>query len=478
VRAALAIKLFLLSGFCCVLVACGGGGIASSKLSGSSDSTSVSSQSISSSSVVSKGFQKPFILFSSKNIKTRLSLYTLATNDNGESILAWPDINQKYMTVIAGVKLYKDGGYSPVYHFSNPDHLASSFDVSINNQGDVNFVWIDEEDVDEAIEQIWSRNISGNGDVMPIARLDKLDFDPDIHGPESLIFDNGNVITVWSQNRRLYSSFYQKSEGWTEPEIIDENTGSSINPILGKDKYGNVTVAWRKVMPGTISLFNYVVATNYFVPGQGWMGVNYFKDSIKDFDNLSLDVNSSGTAILAWTEVGSAENVYSSFFVPGVGWDEIQKHSMGGFLSASGLTVDINNKGQVALVWKTNNNQLHIANYSPEKGWKETATFNAEVGEQIRIPLGLAIGESGRAMVSWSQGFYVSETYGNTVNLKLAEYDPVLGWREPKTISTTPTSGIYLNSKITLVEGEKIFVSWGEITDALEERIWISRYFE
>lgn len=476
------LKLFLFISFSCVLVACGGSGSgsgseSSSQLSNSSNSISVSSSSHSSSTSVITGFQKPFILFSSKNINTQLAGYTLNTNDKGESLLAWSDINSKYMRVIAGVKLYKDGGYSPVYHFSNPDHLATSFDVSINNQGDVNFVWIDKEDVDGAIEQIWSRSISGSGDITPLARLDKLDSDPDIHGPKSLIFENGDAVVVWSQNRRLYSAFYKIGTGWTEPETIDEAIGNAISPVLGKDKYNNITVAWRQLIFGETPGYRQVVATNYFIADQGWAGVKYFKDSVKDFDNIVLTVSESGKAILGWTETGPAKNVYSSFFVPNVGWQEIKEHPIEKFLPAYKLTAKINSKDHAILGWKVGDNQLYVANYSPVSDWSEPKIFNADTNEKIG-GYDLEIGESGIAMTAWSQGVYVTATYGNTVNLNIATYDPRLGWGGHKTIISNPSTGGYGNPRIVLVEGANIFVAWGEVTDMLEERIWISRYFE
>jgi hypothetical protein len=183
---------------------------------------------------------------------------------------------------------------------------------------------------------------------------------------------NGKVLVCWNQldpanpspylNQTLWVGQYDWLSGWEPAEQVGGPTCMPVDwnaaPQITGDGHGRRLLIWA----GGVDMDHLTLRSMRFIPGQGWAaltapspdttigsGIAQSVDLFWHVGLLSLDMNSSGQAVLGWN---SNRGAHVRLFDPGSGWS--LDHDLVGPASVGGNgcpTVAINGGGDVAAAW-------------------------------------------------------------------------------------------------------------------------------
>ncbi len=363
--------------------------------------------------------------------------------------------------------------------------------VAYNSRGDVLVVWTVES------SSIFSRYY--NSQTNQWSSIEQLPSSNNAVENELVVNlgEDGVGYTAWSQltapdNLDLYLSRYEPNTGWQPVEVAETNTQESDHdPKLAIDSNNNMLLIWTN---SDGSAQNDIYARRFISDGNGggsWQAITQFgvfKSSVTDY---SLVMNSSGNAVVTWTQDTQTlgeNNLFARYYTPSSAtpWGtSVLIEDKDGQINR--ITPHINDGGDVLVTWQHalvsgNDNVTNVySNYfdSEEESWQDEPTFVAQISKTLESDQDnsrLSVHESGDAILTWTTEDEVQGQPNTTVT--------VLRSRIFKSSNTTwqptlviDTEGAIQGSAETMIDAQKHGLTvWFEQNDDNEKHLYMSRY--
>jgi hypothetical protein len=251
----------------------------------------------------------------------------------------------------------------------------------------------------------------------------------------SAINSSGTAVVVWNQNdtggivRRVYAGIYSNGT-WTAPTVDTDSLSiggqGANNPVVGINDNGYILVAWVQSDGVQTQIFK----SEYY--DGSWHNPSGLADNISFGSTVSnppaLAVNSSGDAIIVWTQSDGgttrtykAQRINGTWSVPTAFADHLSANLTNATQSA---VVAMNDSGDATVAWtgvEGANNQIYVAQYRSgvwtiPSGDADNLSPN---GQNAILPA-VAMNNSGEALVAWFQSngsntmIFKSEYYGGS----------------------------------------------------------------
>jgi len=248
--------------------------------------------------------------------------------------------------------------------------------------------------------------------------------------------ENGDIVVAWKQSNgsgsNLYARLYFVGEGWSEAEVIEDASTEIMWPKVAIDSVGNAFVAWAQDNE-TTSLDD--LWSNFYVRGVGWTGPESIEDdgTVDDF-HLEILMIDGGNAVAVWTRDLPPTRVMIGEREDGVGWSEPSVLDDGGGTTESYLpSLGVDGEGNIIVVWvqsEMTEHSIMSKRYEPSSGWgaAETVAGNAFYASPL-----VAVGNGGDAMCAWHHYNDTTSCY----ELRSCAYEAGVGWDDPTLLAAT-----------------------------------------
>jgi hypothetical protein len=250
----------------------------------------------------------------------------------------------------------------------------------------------------------------------------------DVARPAVAVNEAGFGVAVWELRDGarvdLYAAEYTPGTGWSEARLLETRDEPVSTPRVGVDAEGNALVVWMQ-SDGTAES----VWAVRRVKGAGWGSPLLLETDAGATRVPALALEGSGRAVAAWLQPdsGGTLRVRASRFVPGSGWTPPEQAAA----SAEGASVSaaVSAEGSAILLFRGVDATLGLSLYStrfvPGVGWSAAATL---LGAAPPSPggdePGIAMDRWGRAMVAWPQ----PDVFSGTWSISLFRFIPEEGW--------------------------------------------------
>ncbi len=194
--------------------------------------------------------------------------------------------------------------------------------------------------------------------------------------------------------------------------------------------------------------------------------------SAGDASDSQVVVDSNGYATAVWKQPqfnGAPDSVYSSRYVPGVGWGEVQLVETDESGRAWYPKVAVDPGGTVVAVWYQfdgSNYNIWANHYVPGFGWSMPQAIDNVSGSAYRPQV--AVDDSGNAIVVWYQ------YDGSRFNIYSNRYVSGTGWEGAQLIETDDT-GDASYPQVAMDGNGTAVVVWSQF-DGTRNSIWSNRY--
>jgi hypothetical protein len=247
---------------------------------------------------------------------------------------------------------------------------------------------------------------------------------------------NGNVLAAWVNGGKVYVARKSATGSWTTPAAIS-GSGTAGHPQIAFDGAGNATAIWQ-----SFDGLQYDVKSSRRPVGQAWGTPVTVAGSVEYETTPMLTVDHAGNAIAAWehSALGSSR-IEAAYRLGGNPWSTPKYVSASGE-SASIADIDIDESGNVALVWNASLEGGWAAKASslqPDENWSPPVTLS-EAGTSTRAN-NVSVDKAGSVAVSLAK-----ET--DTTKVAQVVTKPVGGaWSAP-----FPLSGDGVSAEATYVK--------------------------
>ncbi|MDG6226195.1 MAG: hypothetical protein QCI82_11880 [Candidatus Thermoplasmatota archaeon] len=222
--------------------------------------------------------------------------------------------------------------------------------------------------------------------------------------------------------------------GWGVAELIEhDDMGSAGYPDIGTDAEGNAIAVWNH-NDGSVPQ----IVANRYTKGVGWEDAEFL--TAGGFNSLSprIAVNGNGNATVVWRySDGIRYNVVARNYFPGIGWDTgYDLETMSG--DVQNPQVDMNDDGYAIAVWSQDDGTYHsiYANvYTPGTGWG-SAELVENGGDGAYAPQ-VVLSPDGVAVVVWYQ------SNGAMYDIWANTYTITAGWGDAELIETYDTGNAF-----------------------------------
>lgn len=213
------------------------------------------------------------------------------------------------------------------------------------------------------------------------------------------------------------------------------------NPVLQFDRAGGAFLVWEQQSPGkTIQVY-----ARRFTPAGGWEApVSLAADNATDYVVPEIAVDGAGNAIAVWYEsplfaTSSGPNVWESRYVAAAGrWETAQKVAVSPG-AASRPKVAVSSGGAGVAVWYQNDNvtflnEIWSSRYTPGAGWDPAVRLNPGGAFDAYKPQIVVSPSDNNAVAVWHEGD------GQVFRVRAARLDAGAGW-EPAVDLETDNGG-------------------------------------
>ncbi len=243
----------------------------------------------------------------------------ISSNSNGDFIISWTDYRNNYAEIFAQ-EFKSDSIFGENFKVSEDNMKGSKREIACNisDSGKVSFSWLDLSEPSEF--RIYSRIFNSNTPLTQSVRIDNDSFSSMETYPSIAVFENGNHIITWSDQReRNYDVYFQIYDSDSKP------IGSNIRAISNTSQYtpkvvtlkdNNFVILWREYYRGTNNQ-NEIVAQKYFSSGETIGDKFLISSNEQSGGSESFDVasNSNGEFVTAFQKrVNGMIRIYAQKF--------------------------------------------------------------------------------------------------------------------------------------------------------------------
>jgi hypothetical protein len=374
----------------------------------------------------------------------------VAADEGGNAVAVWSHNDGTQNRIWANIYTKGIGWGIPDLLEKNFPGDARSPQVSMDNNGHAMVIWYQ---YDGSYNSILS-NMYTFGEGWSGYELVETS-NGNAYGPDIEFDPFGNAIAVWHQYQgtkySIYSNRFIPGDGWGVPSLVEnDDIGDAYAPMIGIDGSGNAVVVWSQ-SDGTRDN----AWSNTYTRGSGW-NTPVMIDS-EDFGHAyfpEVAVNPSGRAIAVWRQYKApSENIWTNMYTPGGGWGSAELMETDDTGSAHNPKVDIDSSGNAIIIWTQNNgvsNNILTRRYTELSGWSNivqidqvdpVSSYNPEVG----------MDERGNAIAVWKQNDQMES------NIWYARYVSGEGWRTAKYLETHTGSVLYPKMEV-LSSGDAVAV--------------------
>ena len=174
--------------------------------------------------------------------------------------------------------------------------------VAMDTKGNAIAVWYQS---DGTRDNIWAnRYTAGSG--WGTAQLIETENLGNAVFPTIAIDPFGNAIAIWYQSDgtwfNIWANRYTAGSGWGTAEVIETGSGSSYNPKIAFDIFGNAIAVWYQY-DGTLNK----IWTNRYTAGSGWGTAEHIETESGSAAYPQIAFDPSGNAITVWMEYNGLE---------------------------------------------------------------------------------------------------------------------------------------------------------------------------
>ncbi|MCE7747020.1 MAG: hypothetical protein GPJ51_01380 [Candidatus Heimdallarchaeota archaeon] len=318
-----------------------------------------------------------------------------------------------------------------------------------------------------------------------------------ISGNAALIVDTlGNVHVAWADSSNIFGSgtdydiCYKKWDvalkSWTLTEVVStESTANSWYPDIAVDLFGNIHIAWQDITDyngcGTdIDVF-YKRFTNATDSWTNTEVVTTLSNDVFDKDFVTLDVDSSGNAHLAWRDASGYGASGQDYDINYQRWNAtsdtwtitevISTESFEAYSFSPSLAVDIS--GNIHIAWQDSYNYLGITGTDFDifykrwdiglSSWTGVEVVSTESTVSSREP-SLAVDTSGNVHISWNDATNYTNS-GLDWDIFYKSWNSGLNsWTGVEVVSTESTGESYYSS-LAIDYLNNVHIAWRSIED-------------
>lgn len=218
---------------------------------------------------------------------------------------------------------------------------------------------------------------------------------------------NGIVAGIWSQDfggkRVIWASKNFAAQDWSEPQVVSSSeTESARFPAISVGSNGSLVAAWEQ---SASSVTGYEIWANQYIPGNGWQAPTRISAAGVG-ESPQVVIDSQGNAVAVWYQNdGSRFGVWSSHRSISGSWSS-PKQIDNGLGSAFMPSLAKFRSNSVTAVWIQNVNgsdQLYTSEYVSGAGWDESDLVHTATNGITRGPVSIATSENGNEVMAWTQ---------------------------------------------------------------------------
>lgn len=279
---------------------------------------------------------------------------------------------------------------------------ASRPQVAIDPGGNVVAVW---HQSDGTRDNIWAnRHEPGVG----WGSAERLEFNDAgaASSPRIAMDSDGNALVVWYQDNgvrnNIYASRHQPGAGWSVPEIIDNNTGGTLEPQLAMTPVGDAIAVWRQWDGVGV---NYSVWASYYLASSGWETPQLLETGSEQSHSPHIALDPDGNAVAVWgQDDGLVRHIWAAVHTRDAGWAaaELIEADVG---SAFRPQVAMDGNGNAWAVWYQDSGgvtSIWRNHYDAGTGWGTAQLLETDDSGDAR-DVRIASDPSGNALAVWYQ---------------------------------------------------------------------------
>jgi hypothetical protein len=263
----------------------------------------------------------------------------------------------------------------------------------------------------------------------------------------------------------LYASHRAPGGSWTEPTVLEPYTaGSSMDPTLAVSSGGDAVAAWRqRVGSSTDAVF-----ASRYLSGAGWSAPQLLSTDAGSSSEPAVALNGEGHGAAIWVQGdGTTPQARVAILDARLGWGTPRAIQMAPG-SATLPRVALDPKGNAFAIWAQLNLQQHLwaARYDRERaGW--SAALQLDRSFAVLGPADLAVDGEGSALVVWGQSDF------GAYELVARRYDPVTSWESAVGVAklgseVKPTPRVAMSPQGTTV------LTWIQM-ESFQGDVWTTR---
>ncbi|MBS0421610.1 MAG: hypothetical protein JSR66_28130 [Proteobacteria bacterium] len=255
----------------------------------------------------------------------------------------------------------------------------------------------------------------------------------------SVVFDsNGNSLLTWEQaegtsDHIQFSRLASGATTWSTPVQLDTAVTEAGSARLAADTNGNAVAIWVQDELVQGAFVSRIWSSTYTSAGTWSAPVLAGGDPNSQVSNDRVASNGAGIAQALWQQADGS--LWSSRYTPGTGWDTAkQVEAAASGAGTAELTMDQN--GNVLAVWQRASAQMgHIfySRLSANDGWTAPAPVSpgdAGAAESSEFPK-IAFDSQGEAIAVWTR------LVGADMSARSALYTPATGWGDAVDIANS-----------------------------------------
>lgn len=334
---------------------------------------------------------------------TGASFPHVRSDDGGHFLAIWQQAHNGHQDVMASWFSFRDGWAVPAAIENIENASPRSLALSVGPLGDAAATWLmSDGSVFDVYVCIYDR-MTGWGSAQVVDTDENTTMSPDVG-----VDVGGNVVVLWAQQDgsryNIWSRRCDASYGWGSPTLIEIDLGYALSPELSMSSDGFAFATWAQY-DGS----GYAVWGSICSPIGGWsFPAKIGNGTVGDLTYAPEPQVSSaaqGRAIVVWDQLEyGLHRVYSSMYVPGLGWSSQEKVDIEDSLANSEPQVALSSSGKFTVVWVTYDGQLdHVLSrrYSEQKGWQPVTPIEISDNSDV-ASLALSTDDYGDALVVWS----------------------------------------------------------------------------
>ena len=338
----------------------------------------------------------------------------IETNDIGNAILAqvaalpsrdviavWEQQDGTFYSIWSNRYVTGSGWSVPELIETDNAGNAGGAQIAVDPSGNIVAVWHQH---DGTYNNIWSNHyVAGTG--WGTAELIEMD-DRDAYCPQVAVDDGGNAVAVWMQDDgtrdNIWSNRYVAGTGWGTAELIEMNGGAAEFPQVAVDGGGNAVAVWHQDN-GT----HFGIWSNRYVVGTGWGTAELIEtDNAENAFYPQVAAVPSGNAVAVWhQDDGIRDNIWSSCYVAGTGWDTAELIETDNVGDARSPRVAVDDGGNAVAVWHQDDgirDNIWSNRYVAGTGWSSPELIEADNAGDACYPQ-VAVDDGGNAVAVWRQ---------------------------------------------------------------------------